>query len=202
VHLPANHHRLTLINRQWGCVQQILCETEDPDLQTWVMLLNMHIADNPQRGLTDLLGRAEGALEPKYKRQVTANAPANGGAGEHAAGPEAMEEQRQESLVRDSMEQEGEEKKSGSEGAEAVKKEFSAWKKDNTANLNVNLLAVDEDKLQAEATVGLEDNPFQIHFSAEWKPMVALPSLHSLALPCMTLLADPALCAVPALRCT
>ena len=40
--------------------------------------------------------------------------------------------------------------------------------------LNINLLAVREDKLQAEATIGPEYYPFQIHFNAEWKPMVSV----------------------------
>jgi hypothetical protein len=40
----------------WSCSKS--CETNNPDLQTWAMLLNMHIADNPQRGVTDPLGRS------------------------------------------------------------------------------------------------------------------------------------------------
>lgn len=157
------------VDDETGKPVQILCETDNPDLQTWAMLLNMHIADNPQRGVTDLLGRAEGALEPKYRPSPTANAPANGA--EKATTGEVVEEQK--GANPDDMEQEGEEKKSEG-GANAVKSDISRWKKDNALDINLNLLAVHEDKLQAEATIGPEYYPFQIHFNAEWKPMFIL----------------------------
>lgn len=164
------------------CVaQQILCDSEDPDIQTWAMLMNMHIADNPQRGVTDLLSRAEGALDTKYKpaeataaRQPHANASINDttNASEKTT-PESMEVVANEHETKsESMEQE--EKKSG--GAEETKTEFVKWKKENTA-VDVNLLAVHEDRLQAEATIGPDYLPFQVLFNDCWKPMVLMKAV-------------------------
>jgi len=41
------------------------CDAEE--LLTWTMLLNFHMEENPHRGVTDFLTRAENALDPAFK---------------------------------------------------------------------------------------------------------------------------------------
>ncbi len=154
-------------------MQQIVCDTDDPDLQTWAMVVNLHMQDNPERGITDLLGRAEGALDAKYKEHKIEKKDENGQSFPNDDGTNEAENVRMQTEPTASIPTK--QAKTGQQ----IAKEIQVWIRENTY-VNVNFLAIHEDRFQAELTIGPDYNPFQISFTSEWDPMFLITDTHEL----------------------